>query len=110
MKISNGTIDCWLSISGANSNTDFQHHHWEIGPSNTIDTSTTNKPSYTWSVNAYGYWAGNGGWSTPLNQSVTSNAEVRISSPSTVSLTQTQAYGVNKIHATGTQSTAHDVD
>lgn len=109
MKISTGTIDCWLSVSGPNNNSDFQHHHWDIGPSGTIDSSLTNTPTYTWNVNANGYWAGNGSWSTPLNQSLTSNAQVRISSPGTVSLRQTHGFGVNHLPATGNQSTAHAV-
>lgn len=110
MKISTATIDCWLSVSGPNNDFDFQHHHWDIGPSGTIDTSNTNQPSYTWSVNANGFWAGNGSWSTAPNQSVTSNAQVWIDSSSNmVWLTQTKNFGVNTIPATGNASTAHAV-
>ena len=55
MRISTATIDCWLYISGPNNYFDFQHHHWDIGPSGTIDTAITNTPTYTWTVNANGY-------------------------------------------------------
>lgn len=46
MRISNATIDCYLSISAAGYS-DFQHHHWEIMPSGPIGTGTNNIPTYT---------------------------------------------------------------
>jgi hypothetical protein len=41
MRISSATIDCWLYING-NNYSDFQHHHWDVMPSGTIDTANNN--------------------------------------------------------------------
>jgi hypothetical protein len=114
MKISNATIDCWLYVSGHGSQSatdpysDFQHHHWEIASSATIDNKLMNKPSYTWTLNGRGY-DDNGSWSA-INQSKTSNAQVWISSGTTVTLKQTVGFGVNEVPATGsTNATNHQV-
>src|SRR5262245_1362824 len=107
MRISTATIDCWLWLT-ANGYSDYQHHHWDIGPSGTIDTTVNNKPTYTWTVYGFGQDS-NGSWST-TNQNKTLIAQVRISSPTTVSLTQTQGFGVNTLPATGsTPATNHTV-
>jgi hypothetical protein len=118
MRISSATIDCYLSISGGNNYSDFQHHHWEIMPSNPIGAMTINNiPTYTWTVNSIGSDS-NGSWSTPMGQSVTvsNGAEARITTPATsttpgtVSLTQKTNFGTHIIHALGTNSsTNHDV-
>jgi hypothetical protein len=115
MHISGATIDCWLYVSGHGSQgaasdpyADFQHHHWDIMPSGTIDNTVNNRPSYVWTMNGGGH-DDNGIWST-ITQSVTSSAQVRISSPTTVSLTQTVGFGVNEVAATGTTNvTTHQV-
>jgi hypothetical protein len=116
MRISSATIDCYLSISAANY-TDFQHHHWEIMPSNPIGAMTTkNIPTYTWTVNSIGSDS-SGSWSTPMGQSVTvsNGAEARITmptmstTPGTVSLKQTTGFGTHTIHAIGNNATKHDV-
>jgi hypothetical protein len=115
MRILSATIDCYLSITAANYS-DFQHHHWQIGPSDTIDTVGNNIPSYTWTVNDIGS-DNNGSWSTPMGQSVTvqrdskgqSGAEARIdTSTNTVILKQLTGFGTHTIHANG-NNTDHDV-
>ena len=113
MRISNATIDCWLYVSGhgsqsaTNPYSDFQHHHWEIG-SSAIDNTLNNKPTYIWTLNGRGY-DDNGSWSA-INQSKTSNAQVWISSGTTVTLKQTVGFGVNEVTATGsTNATTHQV-
>jgi ABC transporter substrate binding protein len=83
MLLSSATIDCRLYVSGHGSQSatdpysDFQHHHWEIASSATIDNKLTNLPSYTWTLNGRGY-NDNGSWSA-INQSKTSKAQVWIS-------------------------------
>jgi hypothetical protein len=109
MRISTAIIDCWLYVRGQ-SYSDFQHHHWEVMPSGTIDATVNNRPTYIWALNESGTDS-NGSWSA-ISQSKTLNngAEVRISSPTTVSLTQTQGFGVNQLPAHGSSSvTAHTV-
>jgi hypothetical protein len=114
MRISSVTIDCYLSISSASvtNYSDFQHHHWEIMPSGQIGTGTLNNiPTYTWSVNCMGSDS-SGSWSTPMGQSVTvtNGAQARITSPNTVSLTQTTGFGTHTIHVVGSnKATDHDV-
>jgi hypothetical protein len=117
MRISSATIDCYLSISGGNNYTDFQHHHWDIMPSGLIGAGTTNNiPTYTWTVSSIGSDS-NGSWSTPMSQSVTvsNGAEARITTPTTsttpgtVSLKQTTGFGTHTIHAIGNNATKHDV-
>jgi hypothetical protein len=95
----------WLSVSGSNGS-DFQHHHWDIGPSGTIDTSTTNKMDYTWSLSGNGQDQ-NGSWSE-ISQSkfLSQEAAVRFDG-SMVTLTQTEGWGTNQLQATG--SVPHSV-
>jgi len=121
MRISDGTIDCWLNVPGDSSYSDFQHHHWDIGPSVTIDTSANNTFPSTWSLNGGGYKVNNGHW-TINNQSKTSNngAKVLIANSSTVSLTNlipgstgmmpVHSPTTNTLHADGNSVTAHDVE
>jgi hypothetical protein len=117
MRISSATIDCYLSISGGNNYTDFQHHHWDIMPSGLIGAGTTNNiPTYTWTVSSIGSDS-NGSWSTPMSQSVTvsNGAEARITTPATsttpgtVSLKQLTGFGVHNIQANGNKATTHPV-
>ncbi len=109
MRISSATIDCWLYING-NNYSDFQHHHWDVMPSGTIDTANNNTPTYTWALSGFGS-DGNGSWNAISQSKTLSNgARVRISSPNTVSLTQTVGFGVNQLTATGsTNATTHPV-
>ncbi len=79
-------------------------------PSGTIDTTVNNNPTYIWALNEGGTDS-NGSWSA-ISQSKTLNngAQVRISSPTTVSLTQTQGFGVNQLPANGSSRvTTHPV-
>jgi hypothetical protein len=104
MKISNGTIDCWLYAVGKDKvgdYSDFQHHHWDIGPSpRAIDHQLLNDPPYTWTLNASGHDDG-GSWST-INQSTPALlAEVWIDSSNTVTLTQKASPGVNHLPSIG---------
>jgi hypothetical protein len=116
MRISNATIDCFLTISAAGYS-DKQHHHWEIMPSGPIGAGTVkNIPTYTWAVDCIGSDS-NGSWSTPVFQSVsiTNGAEALITvpptatMPGTISLKQTTGFGTNKIQAIGNLATKHDV-
>jgi hypothetical protein len=111
MLISTATIDCWLYVS-ANNYFDFQHHHWNIGPNHggTITTAVGNRSDYTWTLSGGGHDS-NGSWSA-ISQSATFNqeAQVRINTPSTVSLTQTVLFGTNNLKATGSSKvTDHPV-
>jgi hypothetical protein len=112
MHISNGTIDCWLYVHGhaqnetSDSYSDFQHHHWAIMSSGLIGMTVGNNPSYIWTLNGYGH-DNNGSWSA-TNLSKTSYAQVRVTSSTTVSLTQTVGFGMNQVHATGSSgATSH---
>jgi hypothetical protein len=109
MRISTATIDCWRQATDGSSYTDFQHHHWEIGPSGTINAMINNKPTYKWTLNAFGHH-GTGTWSA-TSPSLSSEAQVWInsnSSPPMVNLIQT--VNSNVLPSTGnTISTSHDV-
>src|SRR5215469_2791939 len=102
MHISNAIIDCWLNVSGTNYS-DFQHHHWDIGPSGTIGTAVGNTLDYTWTLSGGGHDS-SGSWNA-ISQSKTLShgAQVRIinTNPAMVSLTQTVNFGVNNLQATG---------
>src|SRR5262245_46549323 len=107
MQISTATIDCWLEVgSQSSAYFDFEHHHWDIGPSGPIDSGNNNLPTYTWTLSGFGH-DGNGNWSTSP-QSLTSAAKVRNDpANSVVSLTQTKSFGGNHLPAIGTN--AHEV-
>jgi len=112
MRISTATIDCWLYVNTTTTApySDYQHHHWDIGPSDEIDATLNNRPTYIWALNGSGS-DGNGSWSIPPGQYKTLNkgAMVRLSSPTEVSLTQ-WAGATNNIQATGSNSlTTHPV-
>src|SRR5215467_5146505 len=109
MFISSATIDCWLFTTGHGAGgvqndaySDYQHHHWDIMASNSIDRTLSNKPPYTWTCDGNGQ-DDNGSWST--SKSITSNAQVFINSANVIILAQTVGFGVNQVTATG--STAH---
>jgi hypothetical protein len=92
MRISTATIDCWLDVS-APSYSDFQHHHWQVGPSPAPITDTLgNTPNYTWGLNVSGA-DGSGTWST-INQSKTfmNGAQAWINPQNVVTLKQTEPF------------------
>jgi hypothetical protein len=108
MRISTATIDCWLDVSGP-SYSDFQHHHWEVGPSVPIDDTVNNTPTYSWSLNESGN-SSSGSWSVNNQQLPTLNAQVRKISPTTVLLRQTQGFGVHQLPVIASSSvTNHTV-
>ena len=93
MLISSATIDCWLDVS-APSYFDFQHHHWEVGPSPAPITGMLgNTPNYTWGLNVSGA-DGSGAWST-INQSkpFVNGAQAWMNPQNVVSLKQTKPFG-----------------
>ena len=87
MIITDGTIDCVLSISG-NGYADFQHHHWEIlSHSKQIDTHLGNTMHMTWSLNGAGHDAG-GSWITVNQRMPSLLAQVWFNPSHQVTLTQ----------------------
>jgi hypothetical protein len=103
MRISTATIDCWLYATGQ-SYSEFQHHHWDIGPSATIDDTVNNKPTYIWTLNGSGS-KGGVSWSTiSQSQTITDDAQVRISAPGVISLKQTVGIGTYQLLANGIPS------
>jgi hypothetical protein len=108
MQIVNGTIDCWLYVGQEKASYyDFQHHHWDVGPSGPITSAVGNNASYTWTLIGNGH-DDTGHWST-VGLSKISSAVVRISNPTTVTITQ-PSFGMNKIWVAGSNnSTNHNV-
>src|SRR5215831_5668313 len=111
MRISTATIDCWLQVGIQFSGDyfDFEHHHWDIGPSSLIDSGATNHPIYTWTLFGFGNDA-NGSW-TMAGQSNNLQATVRTLSltSTTVSLTN-PIFGTNSLPAIGNTAVQHPVD
>jgi hypothetical protein len=116
MQIVNGTIDCWLYVNGRKTGEtsdtyfDFQHHHWDIGPSGPINNMLGNRPSYTWTLTGNGH-DDDGHWSA-TGQSRVSNAVVRTdaaTNPTSVNLTQSTTL-TNRIWVGGSNNlTNHNV-
>lgn len=108
MRISTGTIDCWLYVGQETAPYyDFQHHHWDIMSSGPITNMLGNNTSYTWTLIGKGH-DGTGHWSA-VGQSRVSNAVVRTANSTTVNITQ-PSFGANKIWVAGSNnSTNHNV-
>src|SRR5579871_1217486 len=98
MQISNATIDCWLwaGRQQAADYSDYQHHHWTLSPSQTID-GKIQKRAYTSKIDSNGHDT-NGTWSLSHGM-VSSVYQVWI--PNSVILKQTQGYGVNQVQSGG---------
>ena len=96
MLISSATIDCWLDVRGQSPAgqpySDFQHHHWQVGPSTTIDGMLGNTLNYFWGLNVSGA-DGSGTWST-INQSklFVNDAQAWKDPQNVVSLKQTKPF------------------
>ena len=100
MQILNATIDCWLWAGRlqAADYSDYQHHHWDLSPSQDID-HVIRRYGYNWTIDDNGHDTG-GTWNLSHGM-VNSQYEILINSANQVILNQTHGYGVNSIRATG---------